>query len=157
MVQPPVAIRVPLADLAATHALADRLAAIARPGDTFALSGDLGAGKTEWARAFVRARLARPDEEVPSPTFTLVQTYGDDGDEIWHADLYRLSRPEEALELGLDDAFGHAIMVLEWPERIAPLLPRDRLEIAFVFAEGRRHANLVPHGSWIERMSGVLS
>lgn len=157
MVQPPAAIRVPLADLAATQALARRLAVITRPGDTFALSGDLGAGKTEWARAFIRARLARADEEVPSPTFTLVQIYGDDEDEIWHADLYRLARPDEALELGLEDAFGHAIVVLEWPERIGSLLPRDRLEIAFVFAGGRRHADLVPHGTWIERMSGALS
>lgn len=155
--RPPAPVyRVPLPDLAATHALARRLAGLARPGDTIALSGDLGAGKTEWARAFVRARLGRPDEEVPSPTFTLVQIYGDGDGEIWHADLYRLTHPDEALELGLEDALGHALVVLEWPERIARLLPRDRLDIAFTLTDGARFADLVPHGNWIDRMTGAL-
>ncbi|BBK45030.1 tRNA (adenosine(37)-N6)-threonylcarbamoyltransferase complex ATPase subunit type 1 TsaE [Allostella vacuolata] len=152
---PPQAI--PLPDLSATRRLAGALARLARPGDTIALSGDLGAGKTELARAFIRARLGRADEEVPSPTFTLVQTYGDGEEEIWHADLYRLTRPEEALELGLEDAFGHALVVLEWPDRIARLLPRDRLDLAIGFtgADGGRTATLTPHASWIDRMPGL--
>lgn len=156
MVQPEAPTRVALPAPSDTHALARRLARLARPGDTITLSGDLGAGKTEFARAFVRARLDRPDEEVPSPTFTLVQIYGDGEDEIWHADLYRLARPEEVQELGLEDAFGHAVVLLEWPDRIARLLPRDRLDIAITFEGGERRARLTPHGSWIERMPGGL-
>jgi tRNA threonylcarbamoyladenosine biosynthesis protein TsaE len=153
----PPSITVALPDLAATRRLAGLLAARARAGDTIALRGDLGAGKTEFARAFVRARLGRPDEDVPSPTFTLVQTYGDGEAEIWHADLYRIARPQEALELGLEDAFGQVMVLLEWPERITGLLPRDRLDLALTFAgaEGARQATLTPHASWIERMTDL--
>ncbi|BBK29426.1 tRNA (adenosine(37)-N6)-threonylcarbamoyltransferase complex ATPase subunit type 1 TsaE [Allostella humosa] len=140
-------------DMAATERLAAALARLSRSGDTIALSGDLGAGKTALARAFIRQRLGRPDEEVPSPTFTLVQTYGEVEDEIWHADLYRLARPDEAIELGLEDAFGHAIVLIEWPDRIAGLLPRDRLEVAIGFDAGQvRQATLTPYASWIDRM-----
>ncbi len=153
-ITPPVPV--PLPDIAATQRLASALADVARAGDTIALWGDLGAGKTEFARAFVRARLGRADEDVPSPTFTLVQTYADGEDEIWHADLYRIADPGEALELGLEDAFGHALVLLEWPGRIVALLPRDRLDITIEFAEaGARRAILTPHASWIERMTDL--
>ena len=155
MVQPESPPAIALPDAAATRALGARLAALARPGDTIALHGDLGAGKTELARAFVRERLGRADEEVPSPTFTLVQVYGEGEDEIWHADLYRLARAEDALELGLEDAFGHAIVLLEWPDRLGGLLPRDRLDLAITFDDGIRHARLTPHASWIDRMTGL--
>ncbi len=100
------------------EALADRVPA----GRLIALEGDLGAGKSTLARAFIRARLHDPEAEVPSPTFTLVQTYGcDDGVEVWHADLYRLTDPEEAFELGLDEARDEAICLIEWPDR----MPQD--------------------------------
>jgi tRNA threonylcarbamoyladenosine biosynthesis protein TsaE len=118
-----------LADQAATEALARRLALAARPGDVLALSGPLGAGKSVLARAFVRA-LTKPDEEVPSPTFTLVQHYDGAAGTVRHFDLYRVVQAEEALELGFEDGLEHSITLIEWPERLGGLLPGRRLEIA---------------------------
>ena len=93
--------RIDLPDEDATGRLAARLAAILCPGDVLLLSGPIGAGKTAFARALIRAAMSNPAEDVPSPTFTLVQTYPTPRGEIWHADLYRLSHPDEAVELGL--------------------------------------------------------
>ena len=94
-----------IADEALTAGIARMLAAVARPGQTILLDGPVGAGKTHFARAFIRARQGDLAEDVPSPTFTLVQTYDDPmGTEIWHADLYRLTDPSELDELGLDEA-----------------------------------------------------
>ncbi|GAB5449385.1 MAG: tRNA (adenosine(37)-N6)-threonylcarbamoyltransferase complex ATPase subunit type 1 TsaE [Gymnodinialimonas sp.] len=107
----------------ATDALAARLATVLRPGDTLLLSGALGAGKTHLARALIRAALDSPDEPVPSPTFTLVQTYEAGAGPLWHADLYRLSDGSEAQELGLDEALDDAICLIEWPDRLAPDWP----------------------------------
>ena len=114
----------PLADLilpdpAATDALAARLAARLRPGDAVWLEGDLGAGKTHFARALIRACLGDGGDgaDIPSPTYTLVQTYDTPMGEIWHADLYRLSDPQEIVELGLHDALETAICLVEWPDR----------------------------------------
>lgn len=102
-----------------TQTFAQRLAGVLKAGSLIALSGDLGAGKSTLARAFIRARLEDDMAEVPSPTFTLVQTYEvTDGPEIWHADLYRLTDPEEAYELGLDEARDEAICLVEWPDRM---------------------------------------
>lgn len=108
-----------------------------RPGDVYCLAGPLGAGKTAFARAAIDAALraeGRP-EDIPSPTFTLVQTY-EAACPIWHADLYRLTDPEEALELGLDEAFETAAVFIEWPERLGPFLPGRRAELIFSYAEG---------------------
>src|SRR5271157_2974950 len=102
-------------DEAATKALAARLAAIACVGDVVALSGELGVGKTAFARAFIRARCGA-DEEVPSPTFTLSQVYDGGGSAIWHFDLYRLAAAEEAWELGIEEAFSCGISLIEWPD-----------------------------------------
>ena len=113
---------------AETEALGRRLAALARPGDAILLEGPIGAGKSSLTRAFIRARLGA-DEEVPSPTFTLVQVYEDNGTEIWHADLYRLTHPDEVWELGLDQAFETAICLVEWPDRLGRHLPPDALLI----------------------------
>ena len=101
-----------LPDPEATEALGRKLAALARPGDVVLLEGPIGAGKSCLARAFIRARLG-DQEEVPSPTFTLVQVYDDRGTEIWHADLYRLTHPDEVWELGLDQAFETSICLVE--------------------------------------------
>jgi tRNA threonylcarbamoyladenosine biosynthesis protein TsaE len=134
---PPVlSLFLPLAE--ETERLGALLAGLAAPGDTILLDGPVGSGKTHLARAFIRARLAR-EEDVPSPTFTLVQTYGDGADEIWHTDLYRLSHPDEALELGLEDAFGRVLCLVEWPDRLGRHVPDDALRLRFVSeGEGRR-------------------
>jgi tRNA threonylcarbamoyladenosine biosynthesis protein TsaE len=118
---------VDLPDENATVALAARVARVAAPGDVIALSGPLGAGKTVFARAFIRARGGTG--EVPSPTFTLVQCYELPGAPIWHFDCYRLRRADEAWELGIEDAFRDGISLIEWPDRIESLLPADRLRI----------------------------
>ncbi|MTE00677.1 tRNA (adenosine(37)-N6)-threonylcarbamoyltransferase complex ATPase subunit type 1 TsaE [Paracoccus sp. YIM 132242] len=110
------------ADETLTAALARMLAATLRPGQTVLLDGPVGAGKTHFARAFIRARQGERAEDVPSPTFTLVQTYDDPlGTEIWHADLYRLTDPSELAELGLDEALQDAICLIEWPDRLERL------------------------------------
>ncbi len=106
-----------LADADLTACLARVMAAVLKPGDVIALQGPVGAGKTHFARAFIRARQGEAAEDVPSPTFTLVQTYADPlGTEIWHADLYRLTHPEELAELGLDEAMQDGIVLVEWPD-----------------------------------------
>lgn len=130
-------LRLDLPDPDATEALGQRLSRLARPGDVILLEGPIGAGKSSLARAFIRARLG-PAEDVPSPTFTLVQIYDDAGTEIWHADLYRLTHPDEVWELGLDDAFNSAISLVEWPDRLGVHVPPDALRIRLEAAgEGR--------------------
>ncbi|MEC7761081.1 MAG: tRNA (adenosine(37)-N6)-threonylcarbamoyltransferase complex ATPase subunit type 1 TsaE [Pseudomonadota bacterium] len=117
-----------------TAALAHRFAARVRPGDTLLLTGPIGAGKTLFARALIQAKLSlegMPVEDVPSPTFTLVQTYFAGDDEIWHADLYRLTHPDEVEELGLIDAFDTAICLVEWPDRLGDLRPTGAVELSF--------------------------
>src|SRR5215510_16301519 len=119
-----------LADEAATHRLMTDVAAILEPGDLITLSGDLGAGKTTFARALIRY-LARDDTiEVPSPTFTLMQTYSLPGFTVVHADLYRLSGAGELTELGLEDAPEGAVTLVEWPDRATGFLSNNRLDIA---------------------------
>ena len=150
-----------LAGVAATADFARRVARIARVGDVIGLSGELGAGKTTFARAFVEAiahRAGDPGgEEVPSPTFTLVQTYAFAGLPVCHFDLYRLERPEEAYELGIEEAFAESICLIEWPERLGPLQPGDWLEIGFSFGPGEddRRARITGHGLWRERMRAL--
>ena len=113
-----------------------RLSRALRAGDTVALSGGLGAGKTTLARGLVQSVL--PHEIVPSPTYTLVQTYELTDFTLWHCDLYRLEHHDEAYELGLMDALGEDVCLLEWPDRLGPLLPKDVLEIDIGFeGEGR--------------------
>lgn len=132
------ALTLDLPDPEATEALGRRLSALARPGDAILLEGPIGAGKSSLARAFIRARLGE-GEEVPSPTFTLVQVYDDDGTEIWHADLYRLTHPDEVWELGLDEAFQTAICLVEWPDRLGGHLPPEALHLRLeTLGEGRR-------------------
>ena len=117
-------------------ALGARLGRALRAGDTVALTGDLGAGKTTLARGLVQSVL--PHETVPSPTYTLVQTYEVPGFTLWHCDLYRLEHPDEAYELGLMDAMGEDVCLLEWPDRLGALLPDDALKIEITFyGDGR--------------------
>jgi tRNA threonylcarbamoyladenosine biosynthesis protein TsaE len=150
-----VTIAVELPDEPATAALAAVVAATTVPGDIVALKGELGVGKTTFARAFIRA--SGNGDEVPSPTFTLVQLYDAGAATIWHFDLYRLRSPEEAWELGIEDAFADGISLIEWPERLGPLLPDRRLEIALVFADqpNARRAFLAGGAEWEIRLARI--
>lgn len=116
-----------LADADETDRLADLIAPHLRAGDVVLMEGSIGAGKTHFARRLIRARLGR-QEDVPSPTFTLVQTYEADPD-IWHADLYRLSHPDDVRELGLEEAFDAAICLVEWPDRLGEMAPQGALRL----------------------------
>jgi tRNA threonylcarbamoyladenosine biosynthesis protein TsaE len=153
-----IRFELPLADERATAALAARLAAVAAPGDVLALRGDLGSGKTSFARAFIRA-LGDPQEEVPSPTFSLVQTYDTTRGTIWHFDLYRLQRPEEVLELGLEDALADGIVLIEWPDRLGGWLPRQRLDLTLAAGrdENARVAVLEASPGWGPRLAGFAT
>jgi tRNA threonylcarbamoyladenosine biosynthesis protein TsaE len=145
-----------LEDEAATAALAARVGSLLRPGDVVALRGDLGAGKTAFARALIQS-LGDPDDEVPSPTFTLVQTYETPAGSIWHFDLYRLSGADEVIELGWDEVRADGIALVEWPDRLGPLLPPDRLDITISFGASpdARQATLTSHGDWADRLEPV--
>lgn len=127
-------------------ALGARLGRALRPGDTVTLSGGLGAGKTTLARGLVQNVL--PHETVPSPTYTLVQTYDLPGFTLWHCDLYRLQHPDEAYELGLMDAMGEDVCLLEWPDRLGDLLPEEILQIEIEFADEGRVVKLT---GWDDR------
>ena len=146
---------VDLPDEAATAAFAARISALAEVGDVIALKGDLGCGKTSFARSFIRARGGT--EEVPSPTFTLAQIYELGSAAIWHFDLYRVKSPEEAWELGIEDAFSEGISLIEWPERLGPLLPRRRLEIEFLYGDQpeARRALIDAGEGWQQRLAGI--
>ena len=145
--------------LAETERLAQRLAPHVAPGDVVGLCGALGSGKTAFARAFIRARLDRPTEEVPSPTFTLVQLYEHAAGAIWHFDLYRLNGPEDAYELGIEDAFSNAISLIEWPEKLGALMPCDWLDVRLAPGEdeGARLITITPHGPRARALAGTLA
>ena len=110
---------------------AARMSSALQPGDTILLEGTIGSGKTHFARALIQSVLAVP-EDVPSPTFTLVQVYETRNGEIWHTDLYRLTSVEEIEELGLTEAFDTSICLVEWPEKLGQLTPDSALLIQFV-------------------------
>ncbi len=104
-----------------------------KAGDSLLLSGPVGAGKTHFARSIIQAMMARDGEveDVPSPTFTLVQVYDTSVGEVWHTDLYRLTHIDELTELGLDDAFDTAITLVEWPDRLGAARPKRHLHLSF--------------------------
>ena len=149
-------IEIALPNPAATRRLARRLAGLVVRGDVIGLGGALGTGKTTLARGLIEALAGRPCE-VPSPTFTLVQTYDLVPVAVWHFDLYRITRPEEVIELGIEDALAEAVTLIEWPERIADLLPADRLDVTLEqgAAPDARLARLTAFGSWVARLAAV--
>jgi tRNA threonylcarbamoyladenosine biosynthesis protein TsaE len=150
-------IALDLPDEAATAALAARLAGVAALGDVIALRGELGAGKTSFARAFIHARGAAGP--VPSPTFTLAQFYDLPSGPVWHFDFYRLKRPEEAWDLGIEDAFADGISLIEWPERAEAVLPADRIEITLRQgpAPDARRAELASGPGWAARLAALAT
>jgi tRNA threonylcarbamoyladenosine biosynthesis protein TsaE len=157
-----VALTLLLPDPDATEALARALAPRLGAGDLVALGGGLGAGKSFLARALITDRLAALGrvEEIPSPSFTLVQTYDLGAVELWHADLYRLGTIDEIAELGLEEAFETAICLVEWAERMGPALPARRLDLTLDFlpggAEGRL-ARLAPQGDGWDWLAEALA
>jgi tRNA threonylcarbamoyladenosine biosynthesis protein TsaE len=145
-----------LPDLAATQRLGSALARRLAIGDVVALHGDLGAGKTELARAVIRAAAGDEALTVPSPTFTLAETYDTAVGSIWHFDLYRLDSPEQVWELGFEDALAGSISLIEWPERIGALLPARRLDVTFVIERDEARAvTLAAGSSWADRLAGL--
>lgn len=128
-----------LPDEAATERLGAALAERLRPRDVVALVGGLGAGKTTLARAILRAAAGDPTLVVPSPTFTLVEVYDTPRGVFWHFDLYRLEAPEQVFELSWEEARADGIALVEWAERLGPLMPRERLTVTLsIEGEGRR-------------------
>ena len=163
-------IRLEFSDLQATQRFGGLLAGRLRAGDVIALSGALGAGKSVLARAIIQAVDAAQDD-VPSPTFTLVQQYAlADGTPLWHLDLYRIETPQEAMALGLDDAFIDAVCLIEWPDRLQKLLPKTNLSI-HLFADdggddsvddgkddsGVRFADVTVPRHWADRINDLVT
>lgn len=145
------------ADIPAMEQLASQLAAMSRVGDVLTLTGDLGAGKTTFARAFIAALPGGKGIEVTSPTFTLLQTYSLRDVEVWHYDLYRLEMEDELYELGFEDAFLQAITLIEWPERAGELLPQSHLALQIGFGKQESERDCVLHipASLMDRFAGV--
>ncbi|HZZ68034.1 MAG TPA: tRNA (adenosine(37)-N6)-threonylcarbamoyltransferase complex ATPase subunit type 1 TsaE [Phenylobacterium sp.] len=136
-----------LADEMATARLGEAIARELKAGEAVCLSGPLGAGKSTLARALIRA-LTTPEEDVPSPTFTLVQFYEGARLKVAHFDLYRLASAEEAYEIGLYEALDDGAAVIEWPERLAASLPLDRLDVEISLDGAGRRARLTAFGAW---------
>lgn len=147
-----------LSDAAATDRFGKALGRSLKPGDTVLLSGQIGAGKTSLARAAISAlhlRAGQPEPEVPSPTFTLVQAYELPGTQVWHADLYRLAEASEVTELGLEEAFGNDIVLVEWPDRLE-VMPDDALVLEIeVLDSGRRVTLLSEADRWQSCISSI--
>jgi tRNA threonylcarbamoyladenosine biosynthesis protein TsaE len=144
-----------LPDEVATARLAQAVARLARPGDAILLAGPFGAGKTAFARAFLRAATGDPALVVPSPSFTLVQTYAlPTGVEVWHFDLWRVAGEDELAELGWDEARG-GIALVEWPERLSSLAPEDALTVALAPVPGDPDARVATLSGWPDRLAEV--
>ena len=140
-----------------TKALALRIRENLQNGDIVLLKGEIGAGKSHFARSLIQAAMDKV-EDVPSPTFTLVQTYDTLVGSIWHADLYRLSDQSEVFELGLIDAFGNDIVLIEWPDRLGHLEPKDALTIELVILENDKREVIFSTSScvWEARLEKTL-
>ena len=121
-------LHIPLPNQQATEKLAQNLSSLLKGGDIVALWGDLGVGKSTLCRAVIQS-LCGADTTVPSPTFTLIQSYLTPDFDIWHMDMYRLNEPDEAYELGIEEAFVSACCLIEWPDKLGSLLPDNRIDI----------------------------
>jgi len=112
-----------------TMAVASEFALTLDPFSIILLNGDLGMGKSVFSRAAIRTLMGQANLDVPSPTFTFVQTYEAPNGNIWHFDLYRLKSPEELYEIGWEDALGQGILLIEWPERMGYLMPKQAISV----------------------------
>ena len=121
-----------LSSLEETQKLGQRIAQILEPKDVVTLRGELGSGKTELARSVIRYLMKNDSEVVPSPTFTLVQTYETSKGSLWHLDLYRLRSSDEVYELGIEEALAQSITLIEWPERLGDWTFQNALEVQIV-------------------------
>ncbi|MDU8927947.1 tRNA (adenosine(37)-N6)-threonylcarbamoyltransferase complex ATPase subunit type 1 TsaE [Alisedimentitalea sp. MJ-SS2] len=142
-----------------TADLATQIGQVLHTGDVLLLSGDIGAGKTHFARSLIQSLQDKP-EDVPSPTFTLVQVYDTSKGELWHTDLYRLSHADEVVELGLLEAFEDAICLVEWPDRLEELAPTNALSLAFAMTPeaGTRTLGITwTEPDWSTRLEGITN
>ena len=137
-----------------TAAFAREIASHLRSRDVILLQGDLGTGKSIFARALIQY-LCGEDTEVPSPTFTLVQTYETPAFVLWHFDLYRLNHSAEVYELGIEEAYATGVSLIEWPERLGGQLPADRLDVELKPEGEGRTAALTAHGAWREKLGSI--
>lgn len=137
-----------------TAEIARKMARISKIGDVWALKGTLGMGKTVFARAFIQA--LSDAQEVPSPTFTLLQTYATPEFDIYHYDLYRLEQPTDVFELDVEEAFYSGVSLVEWPEKMGGFLPRDAWLVAFT-AEGDKRKIIITSADneKLERLKNV--
>ncbi|MBO7332807.1 MAG: tRNA (adenosine(37)-N6)-threonylcarbamoyltransferase complex ATPase subunit type 1 TsaE [Alphaproteobacteria bacterium] len=138
-----------------TVSLAKGLKPLLKKGDIIALYGTLGVGKTAFTRALIQSEI--PDEEVPSPTFTLVQTYALKEGEIFHFDLYRLEDPEEVYELGIEDAFSDGISLIEWPDKMGYILPHKKILKIEITLNGKERIFKLSSQNpvWMERLKAL--
>lgn len=145
-----------------TATLAARMSGLLGGGDVILLHGPIGSGKTHFARSLIQTLLNEHGvlEDVPSPTFTIVQTYEAGDLDIWHADLYRLGHPDDVIELGLADAFEEALCLIEWPDRLGEFTPENALHLTFLAdkAEDTRHLSLSSSDpSWSDRLREAIN
>ncbi len=141
-----------------TQKIAQAIARLAMPKDVILLEGDLGAGKTEFARAFIRA-LTYDEMVVPSPTFTLVEIYEASIGAIWHFDLYRLKSEEEIWDLGIEEAFAQGISLIEWPERLGKTFRAKnclKISLKLINNDKIRELFLAPFGNWESRLEKIV-
>lgn len=144
-------MKVEIKNIEQTVVLAETLAKLVKKGDVIELRGDLGAGKTTFARYFINSLLGE-DQEVLSPTFNLVHPYDTKLFTIWHFDLYRLENASEAEELGIYDAFDDGVSLIEWPEIIGDILPNNRLLLNLLCEGDDREVVITAFGNWEERI-----
>tara|TARA_Y100000589_G_scaffold114068_1_gene108343 strand:- start:1286 stop:1750 length:465 start_codon:yes stop_codon:yes gene_type:complete len=140
-----------------TEELASALKENLQNGDIILLKGEIGAGKSLFARSLIQSTMDQV-EEVPSPTFTIVQTYETKLGSIWHADLYRLTDQSEIFELGLIDAFVSEIVIVEWPDRLGHLEPQDALTVEIIILENDKREVIFSSNSsmWKVRLEKTL-
>ncbi len=155
MPMPDIIAEISLPDIGATERFATRFAPVLGPGDVVALDGALGAGKTVLCRAIIQALGYSGD--VPSPTFTLLQIY-DLKCSVWHMDLYRLEKPEEAFELGIEEGFETAACLIEWPSKLGPYLPPGFLTLRLEHGadSGTRKLTIIGDEIWAKRLRGIV-